>query len=355
MASNPANGESSDAPPPDTSLPQARGEPPTNESSTDKADVVTAVDSKESVEESNQRSSIQEEEMTPVVSNKRKAAKDPTTRAQLASLSLPVTEEEATASTPSGGDELLGKLKEKKEMNGSAANEEGVSRTPGQKPAPPLSNKSAAREAQVLEEAFEASETPHAKNKKDPRQSVHPETPIPNTDVALRLLRKFSRKTRPFIEAQYGGARRASFFSYMFGSKIPDTTYVPYQHLVSTLYADGFPAEEDTETEEDEAAAVVDGTFGMPGDGMERARKAVASYVNVLAQWCHETALQSDRPPKEQKLLQDLVVLAMDTASALVAHGCLDDVLIAVSTLPTQPPNLTTPRSESGADEDWKA
>uniref|UniRef100_A0A7S3P3I7 SEC7 domain-containing protein n=1 Tax=Amphora coffeiformis TaxID=265554 RepID=A0A7S3P3I7_9STRA len=350
MASNPADGESSETQPPDTSQ-QAPEEPPTTESGTD---VVPAIDSKGSVEESNQSSGMREEEMTPVVSNKRKVNKDPTTRAQLAYLSLPATEEETTASISSGGDKLLGKLNESKEMNGTATSEERDS--PGQKPPPRTapSGKTAARESQVLEEAFAASETPHSKAKKDPRQTVHPETPIPNTDVALRLLRKFSRKTRPFIAAQYGGSRRASFFSYMFGSKVTDTTYVPYQHLVSTLYADGFPAEEDTETEEDEAAAVVDGTFGMPGDGMERARKAVASYVNVLAQWCHETALQSGRPPKEQQMLQDLVVLAMDTASALVAHGCLDDVLIAVSALPTQPPNLTSTRSESGADEDWK-
>ena len=357
MASSSTEGENSETRSPDASQESLQGEPPTNGSGTGGTDVVPSTDPNGLVEESNQSSSIQEEEMTPVVSNKRNVAKDSTTRTQLTSLALPVTEEETAAPISSGGDELLGKLKESKEINGGTSSEERDSLSPGQKPPPQTSpsSKSASGEAQVLEEAFEASETPHSKTKKNPRQSVHPETPIPNTDVALRLLRKFSRKTRPFIATQYGGSRRSSLFSYMFGSKVPDKTYVPYQHLVSTLYADGFPAEEETETEEDEAAAVVDGTFGMPGDGMERARKAVASYVNVLAQWCHETALQSDLPPKEQKMLQDLVVLAMDTASALVAHGCLDDVLIAVSALPTQPPNLTSPRNESGADEDWRA
>ena len=362
MASNSGEG-SIDRPPVEDS--DAEGQPlsSTNESSTNGSNVITALGSRDSSEAAKTRATMQEEEMTPVVSNKRKAGKDPATRAHLASLAMPITEEE-TGNGSASGDSLLGEISHSKDMNGTTNDETAEAKpreAPKQSsspaaaaPPPPTVAETSKQEAQALEAAFEASETPHATKKKDPRQSVHPETPIPNTDVALRLLRKFSRKTRPFIAAQYGGARPKSFFSYMFGSKVPDTTYVPYQHLVSTLYDGKPPAEEDTEHEEDEAAAVIDGTLGMAGDGMERARKAVASYVNVLAQWCHETALQSERPPKEQKMLQDLVVLAMDTASALVAHGCLDDVLIAVATLPTQPPNLASPKNQASADEDWK-
>ena len=123
MASNSANGESTDSPPPDASPPAPRLEsvpPTTNEPSTDETPNVTAADSKESVEESEQIATLQEEEMTPVVSNKRKTAKDPATRAQLASLALPVTEEETTASTTAVGDHLLGEIKEKNEMNGGS-------------------------------------------------------------------------------------------------------------------------------------------------------------------------------------------------------------------------------------------
>lgn len=317
---------------------------------------VTASGSMDSVDLKNQTTTtLQEEEMTPVVSNRRKVAADPAAKGKLASLSLPVTEEEEsvrTSATEMGNsDAVLGKM-EQKDTNG--INSEEKTEKESSATATPLSDMK--DHAQALNDAFEAKESPRASSKKkDPRQSVHPETPIPNTDVALRLLRKFSRKTRPFIESQYGGSRPKTFFSYMFGAKTPDTTFVPYQHLVSILYPDGKPpSEEETEHEEDDPASLVDGTLGMSGDGMDRARKAVASYVNVLAQWCHETALQSERPPKDQKALADLVVHAMDTASALVAHGCLDDVLIAVASLPTRPQNLKTPQSESGADEDWK-
>lgn len=366
MASTPADAAAGEetAPPPSNGDAETTPHPPTNQTTlpnkTQKQEDIPATESMESVEEQNQ--TIQEEEMTPVASNRGKAGKDPATRAQLAALNLPVTLEE-TASAPqsggcSNGDALLGEFDEKDESNGDEMTEKDTAlETPEQQerpPAPPPSSEMKAQ-AQALNEAFEASETPHASKKKDPRQTVHPETPIPNTDVALRLLRKFSRKTRPFIAAQYGGSRPKTFFSYMFGSKAPDTTYVPYQHLISTLYPDGKPpSDEETEHEEDDPTAVVDGTLGMSGDGMERARKAVASYVNVLAQWCHETAIQNDRPPKEQKALSDLVILAMDTASSLVAHGCLDDVLIAVSSLPTQPPNLASPHSPSSVDDDWK-
>jgi hypothetical protein len=309
-----------------------------------------------------------EEEMTPIASNRVKVLDDPEARVAMTdTISLLATREEegeerteTNETAVASGDDLLGHIDGKKAPPGvAAANGTGDGALVVDTTTPPKAGRKemAAQDEQALDEAFTAAETPHSPKKQPPapRQRVHPETPIPNTDVALRLLRKFSRKTRPYISIQYGGGKAKTFFSYMFGSKLPDATYVAYQHLVETLYADGKPPdEESSEHEEDDLAAVVDGALGMDGDGMERARKAVASYVNVLAQWCHETAHNLDRTPKEQKVMGELLFQAMDTAAALVAHGCLDDVLIAVSTLPTQPPNLSPRRAseEDGKEDD---
>lgn len=357
MASKPASEHETPASPPEKPSTSEQTDSVANDGNNHHADT--------SNETKNNGTAMQEEEMTPVVSNRRKVGVN--TKTHLADLALPVTKEEqgdndpapaaaaadttADSAKATKNDNLLGTIKE-------TTNEKSTSNTQNQEKAVKRKPKQPPHEARVLEEAFEAAETPsHAIKKKNPRQSVHPETPIPNTDVALRLLRKFSRKTRPYISTQYGGSLKVSFFSYMFASKTPDATYVPYQHLIATLYNDGKPPlEEETEHEDDDAMAVVDGTLGAAGDGMERARKAVASYVNVLAQWCHETALQSDRPPKEQAVLQELVILAMDTAASLVAHGCLDDVLIAVASLPTRLPSTNVSNhAEHLSDDDYKS
>ena len=47
--------------------------------------------------------------------------------------------------------------------------------------------------------------------------TIHPDTPIPHADDALRLLRKFGNKTRPHIPTACGGTQSRGMLGYLFG------------------------------------------------------------------------------------------------------------------------------------------
>ena len=147
---------------------------------------------------------------------------------------------------------------------------------------------------------------------------VHPDTPIPNADAALRLLRKFASKTRPHIPVVCGGTQTRSMFGYLFGKCQEDPIMEPYAQLMEILF-DGEDQEED-----DDNDVVVESILGHGGDNMAKARLVIAAYCHTSSIWCHASSRMLD----ESKSF--LLGHAMDTATALVARGCMDNVMIGV-------------------------
>jgi hypothetical protein len=182
----------------------------------------------------------------------------------------------------------------------------------------------------VTEEAFSASDVPPVaslRNKPKPpsrRGVIHEDTPIPNSDVALRLLRKFLSKTRPKIPVKYGGDKKMGILGYLFGSssKEDDFSLVPYKELVDIVWIDGTTAHQ----HHDESDMVVEAVLGQPGDDMERAKQGVASFCHTLSIWCH-----ASRHEGKESTATDLLAIGMDTATSLVAHGCMDSVDLILS------------------------
>jgi len=191
-------------------------------------------------------------------------------------------------------------------------------------------------EKKHLEEAFEHVDhaaaapavQPKVRTRSGPGHVVAEETPIPNSDVALRLLRKFAYKTRPKISTTYGGSKARSIVNYLFGSSKEDPTFVAYRELMETLFEEG---EDPDDFMKDDSDHIVDAVMGESGDSMARARVAIAAFVDVVSMWGHASSQYSEETnKKEHALFTELVTLSLDAATDLVAHGCLDDVKLQI-------------------------
>lgn len=170
---------------------------------------------------------------------------------------------------------------------------------------------------QEIEDAF------HVVTKEEVAASIgqiHPDTPIPNADAALRLLRKFASKTRPTIPAVCGGTQTRSVFGYLFGKSQEDVTMESYAQLMEIL----FDGEEEPEEQDEDNDVVVENILGHGSDNMAKARLATAAFCHTMSLWCHASSRMLD--DKKSFLLGQ----AMDTATALVARGCMDNVMIGV-------------------------
>lgn len=173
---------------------------------------------------------------------------------------------------------------------------------------------------------------------------IHPDTPIPNTDAAFRLLRKFASKTRPKIPQAYGGTKPTSILGYLMqvgsGSKSgqKDPVFTPYAHLMSVLYTGDEARDSDssssttatTTTDVDDTDRTVERIMGHAGDSMAKVRVAIASFCHLFSVIGHASSQAAEVEKRSDRLLllNELLATSMDTAQALVAHGCLDDVLI---------------------------
>jgi Guanine nucleotide exchange factor in Golgi transport N-terminal/Sec7 domain/Dimerisation and cyclophilin-binding domain of Mon2 len=153
---------------------------------------------------------------------------------------------------------------------------------------------------------------------------ISDETPIPNSDASLRLLRKFANKTRAHIPQDYGGTKPKSILRYLFGTSSQENkvSLTPYSDLMMIILpqAEGLASYEESDI-------VVESVLGGSGDSMEKARLAVASFCHLLSVWCHASQSLEGKDPKSVELL----AFAMDTATSIVAHGCLDDVDLILS------------------------
>ena len=196
--------------------------------------------------------------------------------------------------------------------------------------------------------------------------SVTTSTPIPNADSSLRLLRKFTTKTSKFFATDLGGTKTASLMTFLFGkSDDINSCTLLYKELVDIL-VDGdvvsppvVDNEDETETETDlkqqaeEEEAVIESILGHTGDTMSKARMAVATFCALVESWSYDTQRsffinKGDLPPagttqlsrefrtddpsdlQQGSITGEMLGLAIDCLEALVAHGCLDGILLDV-------------------------
>jgi hypothetical protein len=191
----------------------------------------------------------------------------------------------------------------------------------------------------------EHTEPPHNQQQQRPRGRgrgrVHDGTPIPNADVALRILRKFAYKTQSKISASCGGTKPRTLMSYLFTQK-EDPTFVPYRSLVDVIFDENEDREDpnrhDLDGDSDASDRMVVGSIlgESPGDTMARAKRAVAAFVYLFGMWGHASSTLLDDAGgsrarrSAQEVFSELLSASLDAATQLVAHGCLDGVLIGM-------------------------
>jgi hypothetical protein len=159
-------------------------------------------------------------------------------------------------------------------------------------------------------------------------------TPVPAAATALRLLRKFWRKTAPLISSDYGGTKSKSFLRYLFGSSKSTaateeaSTFTLYRELVELLAA----------ADADHSEATEDASIGTAheeesdAECQERADAAVATFVNLFSVWGHtSSAFQEKNDRKSQQAFSVLQHAILDAATNLVAYGCLDGVWMGLA------------------------
>ena len=182
---------------------------------------------------------------------------------------------------------------------------------------------------------------------------VHPDTPIPNADVALTLFRKFAFKTRPRVPQSHGGTQRLTIMRFLFGSPHEqDVKFNPYKELMEIVVSNDDGGVDDAYNHDegdssnsdlvivpaadgdagDAGDPVVDAILGQSGDTMAKARMAVASFCHLLSVWGHASAhmAEAEKDTSSHKIFSYIMSTALDTATALVTHGCLDGVQIGI-------------------------
>jgi len=175
---------------------------------------------------------------------------------------------------------------------------------------------------------------------------IHPDTPIPHADVALRLFRKFARKTRPFISDAYGGSKSATFFQYFFSSSTAaddaaaKRKYTPYQELLECIAKEDDADDPYDEkgashnTTESNDAAAINAIMGQSGDTQEKAGAAVAAFGHLCKVWSNASASMAETAREAgtdaHAEFSRLLSWALDTATALVTHGCFDGVDLVI-------------------------
>jgi len=186
-------------------------------------------------------------------------------------------------------------------------------------------------------------------------------TKIPHPDAALRLLRKFYMKTAPSLPKSVGGTRSTSWFTWVFGDSsssgggggydIEDDDLDVYREFsLAILEGDSNSSGNDdsysavpqgsnstsgTDTESD---AVIESILGHSGNSPAKARKTIATFVQLTNTWCRSSAESAELASLKERdnkgavdvgvVTAELLALCIDTASSLVAHGCLDEVYL---------------------------
>jgi len=208
---------------------------------------------------------------------------------------------------------------------------------------------------------------------------VHESTPIPNSDAALRILRKFLFKSAEYMPTMYGGSKGSSFFNFIFGSDEhqSDECCEVYADLWSILNNGQMVKTTDStdpilteENEEDNI--VIESILGHDGDTMSKSRLALAAFSTLVETWCEATSLDflldigvhgdSEMMEMAKKQLRSvapgvtkirsgregllstsnvrrhkslitgpLLAITLECVKNLVAHGCVDGVVLVVN------------------------
>ncbi|KAL3756746.1 hypothetical protein ACHAWU_003496 [Discostella pseudostelligera] len=208
-------------------------------------------------------------------------------------------------------------------------------------------------------------------------------TRVPHPDTALRLLRKFYIKSSPSIPQSAGGTRPSSWFGWVFGSSVETAGRGERDHnatmdnfsaykafsMAMEMDKEGVDGSKDgggddrtanatspssnsssggggggSNTSKD-GDAIIESILGHRGDSPSKARKAMASFIQLLDTWSHSSArhlalLQELEAMGKSTsgvvadtngggvVTDELLALCIDTASGLVAHGCLDELYL---------------------------
>jgi brefeldin A-inhibited guanine nucleotide-exchange protein len=190
---------------------------------------------------------------------------------------------------------------------------------------------------------------------------------IPHPDTALRLLRKFYNKTAPYLPKSVGGTRSTSWLTWVFGDAsnsssrgtggggggydIEDDDLDVYREF-SLAILDGdsnnsssndsnsaMPqGNSSSSTGDIESDAVIESILGHSGNSPAKARKTIATFIQLVNTWCRSSAESAELASLKERdnkgavdvgvVTAELLALCIDTASSLVAHGCLDEVYL---------------------------
>jgi hypothetical protein len=268
----------------------------------------------------------------------------------------PVEEEEATIVKGNKEEEPSSEQQDNstKESNITADDSSDLKVTESTEPAddqtPPTTPQLSASEKKALDDAFDHSEDPAADDDDEEEDDdssantrmgrIDKHTPILHSDVCMKLLRKFAFKTRSKIATNYGGSKSRSILSYIVSEK-EDLTMVAYRELMNVLWDHGkidpeeyyqdWQQQDETMDSSSSSEQVIDGILGHEGDDMTRTRHAMAAFVNVASVWGHASSRYLETQNKKTRVaFSELLIACVDTAALLVAHGCLDGVMIGI-------------------------
>jgi hypothetical protein len=167
--------------------------------------------------------------------------------------------------------------------------------------------------------------------------AIHAKTPIHNSDASLRLLRKFATKSGIHLPISAGGTQCTSMLGMLFGSggstKFPenDASLLASSEFIQALQEGNFNYTSSPPPPpplSEEADIMVESILGHDGDTMHKSRAAMACFVRLVGIWCHATSRYD--VSDGLVITPTILTLAMDVAESLVAHGCLDGVLISI-------------------------
>mmetsp|Transcript_13142 Transcript_13142/g.26694 ORF Transcript_13142/g.26694 Transcript_13142/m.26694 type:complete len:2158 (-) Transcript_13142:64-6537(-) len=193
------------------------------------------------------------------------------------------------------------------------------------------------------------------------KKSSSSPTTLTNTDTTLRLLRKFHTKSAPSIPQHAGGTQPVSWYGWMFGPSVEtagneDPALKCFHDFTEALgvMSEGEDGGDEnvasSTTASDSSTAVggggeedviVESILGHKDDSPSKARDTLASFIQLVHCWCLTSAQvaeallekgSSEDGAKAQDgvVTEELLSLAISTASSLVAHGCLDDLYVNI-------------------------
>jgi hypothetical protein len=173
---------------------------------------------------------------------------------------------------------------------------------------------------------------------------VKNDTPIPNSDIALKIFRKFAQKTECHVPESHGGTQALSLWTrYVSGTPTEyNTRFDAYREFMKSIAVEDAADEKDnnetsttmtTTTTNNGTDAVVDSVLGESGDTMAKAREAMASFCHLMSVWGHASSHMAEKLEKKGSAYETfcgMVSIGYDTSTSLVTHGCLDGVMIGI-------------------------